>query len=749
MQKKTFTTEIGGKTLTAEFTDLAEQANGSCIVRYGDTVVLVTAVMGSQERDGLDYFPLTVDYEEKFYAAGQILGSKYVRREGRPTDEAILSGRAVDRTVRPLFDPKLRVEVQVVTTILSIGQDDPDMLSVIGTSLALATSDIPWAGPVGAVRLGRDASGAWVINPTYEQRDASEIDLLVCGQNGLVNMIETGARQVSEDLIIEGLAQASAAITEIEKFQHGIIKEIGKEKRVFQFPELSEEARALFAKEIAPKLEAAVFSNIPGGEATGALHDAWKTLLKEQLPDENRGLADLYFEEQVENAFDAGILSDKRPDGRGFDQVRDIYTQAGGVAPMLHGAGIFYRGQTHVFSALTLGGPDDIQEMDGMEIQKQKHFMHHYNFPPYSTGETGRMGGANRRMIGHGALAEKALQAVIPPKELFPYTIRVVSEVMSSNGSSSMGSVCGSTLALLDGGVPIEAPVAGIAMGLVLGNGEQGTEDRKFKVLTDIQGPEDHYGDMDFKVAGTKNGVTAMQMDVKVAGVPLSVFPEAFEKAKKARFLILDKIAEALPAPRPDISPLAPKILVTKIKKDQIGLVIGGGGKTVNQIRDLTGAEISIEEDGTVFLTGKNGSAEKALKLVEAITREFHAGETFQGEVTRIAEFGAFVRLGEDTGISGMKGTEGLVHISEIAPFRIGHVEDVLKEGEIVPVIIKEMGEEGKIRLSIKDLDPEFASRKGVAPFEGPLPESNGPRRFGGDRPGGGRGHRPGGPRRY
>lgn len=312
-----------------------------------------------------------------------------------------------------------------------------------------------------------------------------------------------------------------------------------------------------------------------------------------------------------------------------------------------------------------------------------------------------------------------------------------------------MGSVCGSTLALLDGGVPIEAPVAGIAMGLVLGNGEQGTEDRKFKVLTDIQGPEDHYGDMDFKVAGTKNGVTAMQMDVKVAGVPLSVFPEAFEKAKKARFLILDKIAEALPAPRPDISPLAPKILVTKIKKDQIGLVIGGGGKTVNQIRDLTGAEISIEEDGTVFLTGKNGSAEKALKLVEAITREFHAGETFQGEVTRIAEFGAFVRLGEDTGISGMKGTEGLVHISEIAPFRIGHVEDVLKEGEIVPVIIKEMGEEGKIRLSIKDLDPEFASRKGVAPFEGPLPESNGPRRFGGDRPGGGRGHRPGGPRRY
>ncbi|GMU74053.1 MAG: polyribonucleotide nucleotidyltransferase [Candidatus Campbellbacteria bacterium] len=738
MQKKIFTTEVGGKTLTAEFNDLAMQANGSCLVSYGNTTVLATAVMGSQEREGLDYFPLTVDYEEKFYAAGAILGSKYVRREGRPSDEAILSGRAVDRTVRPLFDARLRVEVQVVITILSIGEDDPDVVSVLAASLALATSDIPWAGPVGAVRLGLDTQKNWIVNPTYDTRETNVMDILVCGQNGLINMIETGALQIPEETIIEALTKASAEITALEAFQNKVIKEIGKEKKVFSFPELSTEARDLFAKEIEPKLASAVFTGISGGEATGELHTTWKTLLKEQLPDENRGLADLYFEEKVESAFDEGVLEGRRPDGRDFDEVRAIYAQAGGVAPMLHGAGIFYRGETHIFAALTLGGPDDIQELEGMEVQRKKHFMLHYNFPPYSTGETGRMGGTNRRMIGHGALAEKALLAVIPPKELFPYTIRLVSEVMSSNGSSSMGSVCGGTLALLDGGVPIASPVAGIAMGVVIG------ENNAYKVLTDIQGPEDHYGDMDFKVAGTRDGVTAMQMDVKVAGVPLSVFPEAFEKAKRARLHILEKITEAIPEARADISPLAPKILVTKIKKDQIGLVIGGGGKTVNQIRDLTGAEISIEEDGTVFVTGKNGAAEKALKIIEAITREFHAGETFQGEVTRIAEFGAFVRLGEDTGISGMKGTEGLVHISEIAPFRIGNVEDVLKEGEIVPVVIKEMGEEGRIRLSIKDIDPEFASRKGVAPFEGPLPQNDHPRRSGSsDRPrrfGGGHG---------
>jgi len=747
MHKQSFSMELGGKTLTAEFNDLALQANGSCIVTYGNTTVLATAVMGSEEREGLDYFPLTVDYEEKFYAAGAILGSKYVRREGRPSDEAILSGRAVDRTIRPLFDQRMRVEVQVVITILSIGEDDPDTVAVLASSLALATSDIPWAGPVGVVRLGLNADKNWTVNPTYEQRDSDVLDILVCGKDGNINMIETGAREIPEDTILEALAKASEEITALENWEKDIVAKIGKEKRVFTFPELSQEAKDLFVAEIAPKLEGAVFVGKSGKEAVDELHHTWHEVLKEKGLEENKGLVDLYFEEAVERVFDEGVLSGKRPDGRDFDQVREIYAQAGSVAPMLHGAGIFYRGETHIFAALTLGGPEDTQELDGMEIQREKRFMLHYNFPPYSTGETGRMGGTNRRMIGHGALAEKALVAVIPDKEKFPYTIRIVSEVMSSNGSSSMGSVCGGTLAMLDGGVPITAPVAGIAMGVVIGNRKQKTENREFKVLTDIQGPEDHYGDMDFKVAGTANGVTAMQMDVKVAGVPLSVFPEAFAKAKAARLHILEKIKEAIPEARPDISPLAPKILVTKIKKDQIGLVIGGGGKTVNQIRELTGAEITIEEDGTVFVTGKNGSAEKAKDLVEMITREFKIGEKFDAMVTRVTEFGAFARLGEDIPIDGMKETEGLVHISEIAPFRVGSIEGIIKEGDLVPVVVKEIDEMGKIRLSIKDADPEFAEKKGIKPAAPGEGNGGGGFRPRGPRPGGFGGHR-GGPRR-
>ena len=737
MKSKTFEVVFGGKTLSAEFNDLAMQANGSVIVRYGNTAVLATAVMGSKEREGIDYFPLTVDYEEKFYAAGQILGGKYMRREGKPSDEAILSGRIVDRTVRPLFDQRLRIEVQVVTTVLSIGEDDPDVIATIAASLALGVSDIPWAGPVGAVRLGRTPEGAWILNPNYEQRKTNVLDLLVCGRDQKVNMIETGAHQVSEDVIIEGLTKAVEEITKLETFQNNIIKELGKEKKVFTFPTLSESALALFEKEIAPQLESAVFSGISGGEKVGELHHAWHELLKTGAPEESRELADLYFEGKVEAVFDVGVLAGKRPDNRDFDQVREIYTQAGGVAPMLHGAGVFYRGETHVLAALTLGGPEAVQEMEGMEIKGAKSFMLHYNFPPYSTGETGRMGGTNRRMIGHGALAEKALHAVIPPKEQFPYTIRIVSEVMSSNGSSSMGSVCGGTLALLDAGVPILAPVAGIAMGVVLDDNSSA-----YKVLTDIQGPEDHYGDMDFKVAGTRDGVTAMQMDVKVAGVPLSVFPEAFEKAKKARLHILDKIAETLPTHRAEMNPNAPRILVTKIKKEFIGAVIGGGGKTINQIRELTETEITIEEDGTVFITGNVEGAEKTKKIIENIAREYNVGEKFEGVVTRIADFGLFVRMGDESPLSGMKDTEGLVHISEIAPFRLASMDGVANVGDTVPVIIKELGEEGKIKLSIKDADPDFAVRKGLK--EGT--SAGGDFRSGGDfRRGPGGPHRSGG----
>ncbi len=437
--------------------------------------------------------------------------------------------------------------------------------------------------------------------------------------------------------------------------------------------------------------------------------------------------------------FKQGALEkNARADGRGMDEVRPLYAQAGGVAPMLHGVGIFYRGETHVLSALTLGSPQDTLDIEGMEIQTKRRFMHHYNFPPYSTGETGRMGGTNRRMIGHGALAEKALIPILPTVENFPYTIRIVSEVMSSNGSSSMASVCGSTLALMDAGVPIVAPVAGIAIGLVMG------DDGTYKILTDIQGPEDHYGDMDFKVAGTKNGVTAVQMDIKVSGVPIPVLAEALTKGRAARLHILETITAVLPAPRADISPRAPRILSMHVKKDQIGLIIGSGGKTVNQIRELTGAELSLEDDGTVYITGVNGSAEKAKEIVEAIVREYKAGEKLEGIVTRVADFGAFVRLGDALPISGMKDTEGLVHISEFAPFRIASVDGVVKEGDRVTVLVKEVDEMGKIRLSIKDADPEFAERKGLKPAGPGEGMGNGHSNYGEHRSGGFHG----GPRR-
>ncbi len=734
MKKELFTTEIGGKELVAEFNDLAMQANGSVIVRYGDTAVLATAVMGHEEKGGLDYFPLTVDYEEKFYAAGKILGSRYMRREGKPSDEAILSGRAVDRTIRPLFDQRLRIEVQVVLSILSLGAEDPDVVAVLAASLALGTSDIPWDGPVGAVRLGRK-DGAFIVNPTYDERAGDmTMDMLICGKGGLVNMVEVGAHEASETEVAEGFAKAVEVISELEKFQNSIVKKIGKEKKTFTFPELSSEARGLFDKEIAKMLPEKVFTGSRGSNVLHDLHDTWTKLVKEQLPDENPALVESYFEEQVENTFDAGVLAGKRVDGRARDEIRPLYAQAGGIAPMIHGTGVFYRGETHVLSALTLGGPDDTQTIEGMEPHPDKRYMHHYNFPPFSTGETGRMGGTNRRMIGHGALAEKALIPVLPPKENFPYTIRIVSEVLSSNGSSSMASVCGSTLALLDAGVPIIRPVAGIAMGVV-------TNNKEYAILTDIQGPEDHYGDMDFKVAGTTEGVTAVQMDVKVGGVSVSLLTEALGEAKKARLQILSVIHDAIPEPRSTLPTFAPRILVTKVEKDQIGMIIGSGGKTVNQIRELTGAEISIEEDGTVFVTGKNGAAEKALHLISVITREYKAGEKFDGVVTRIMDFGAFVRISESTGITGMKDTEGLVHVSEIAPFRIGNVHDAVKEGETVPVVVKEIDEMGRVNLSIKLADPEWATKKGLVAQ--PMPEGGYPERPHSDRPHGGFGHRP------
>ena len=707
MQKKEYTATIGGKKLVAEFSDLADQASGSVILRQGNTAVLATAVMGSKEKEGMNYFPLSVEFEEKFYSAGAILGSQFVRREGRPSDEAVLSARVVDRTIRPLFEQYIRRDIQVVITVLSIDEYDPDILAINAASLALATSNIPWNGPVSAVRIGKHhGTDELEVNPDYLYRGNEDFsfDLIACGKNGNINMIEVGANEKSEELVTDALKKASKEIEELQKFQEKIIKEIGKEKEVIEGTELTEEQRILFKERIEDKLEGAVFSGA-GKEGIYNLKNEWMEVFAENFEDGKTQDADDYYEEAVNDLLhEEAIKNNRRADGRGMDDVRELYAQAGGIAPMVHGTGVFYRGGTHVLSALTLGGPGDALSINSIEEQDgKKRYMHHYNFPPFSVGEAGRVGGFNRRMIGHGALAEKALVPVLPSQEEFPYTIRIVSESMASNGSTSMASACGSTIALMDAGVPIKRPVAGIASGLMM------QDEKNYKVLTDIQGPEDHHGDMDFKVAGTREGITAIQMDVKVDGIPIPILEEALEKAKAARLTILDVIEKEIPEPRKSISPHAPEILSTKVSIDQIGLVIGPGGKTINQIRDDTHVDdITIEDDGSVFITGRDGSATKAKEAIEALTKTYEPGEEYDGVVTRLMEFGAFVRIGPNT--------EGLVHISEIAPFRIKTINGILKEGEEVPVVIKEIDDKKRINLSIKARDPKWAERKGLKP---------------------------------
>jgi len=735
MKTKSFSTEIGGKTMTAEFTDLAEQASGSVILRHGGTAVLATAVMSERTRDEIDYFPLTVDYEERFYAAGAILGSRFMRREGRPSDGAILSGRVVDRTIRPLFPHYIRNEVQVIITVLALDEEDPDTIAVNAASLALATSNIPWAGPVASVRIGKKDGGEYIINPTYAERAEKQLslDILACGKDNTINMIEVGAREVSEEDVAEGFARALNEHAKILDFQNTIIAEIGKEKREMPRPELPEAITALYAQDFAPRITATVFSGVAGKHEIHTLQREFLARIAESEEySKYKKLADQFFEDKVDEEIHRGAIEDgARADGRAFDEIRPLFAKAGGVSPVLHGSGIFYRGGTHVFTALTLGGPGDSQIIDSMEEHEmKKRFMHHYNFPPYSGGETGRIGGLNRRMIGHGALAEKALEAVIPDKESFPYTIRLVSECFASNGSTSMGSVCASTLALMDGGIPITSPVAGIAMGLMMS--PNFAKDKKYKVLTDIQGPEDSHGDMDFKVAGTKNGITAIQMDIKLDGVPLPILAEALIGAKKARLQILDVIANEIASPRATISPRAPEIISMRVKPDQIGLVIGGGGKTINGIKETSGVEdITIEDDGSVFITGKNGTAARAKEMIEAIVKEYKPGEVYDGEVTRMMDFGAFVRIGPG------KDAEGLVHVSEVAPFRIDKIGDALKVGERVRVMIKEIDEKGRLNLSIKAVDPEFAARKNLTPSQ----NTNASRPTYNSRPSGNGGH--------
>lgn len=702
--------EVGGKKMIAEFTDLAEQASGSVILRYGNTAVLATAVMSSKTRDDIDYFPLTVDYEERFYAAGKILGSRFIKREGRPSEQATLSGRVVDRTIRPLFPSHIRNEIQVVITVLALDEEDPDVVAVNAASLALATSQIPWAGPVAAVRIGKQGAGDFIINPTYAQRDAAEttLDILACGKDSTINMIEVAGQQASEEDISAGFALSVEEHNKILDWQKKIVAEIGKAKIDAAKPEIPAALQELYDTQFASKVQAAVFCGVAGKDAIHEVQHEWMDAVAadEALKEIKSGLVKRFLEDKVDEEIHRGAIEDnKRPDNRPFDQIRPLFAKAGGVSPILHGSGIFYRGGTHVFTALTLGGPGDSQLVDTMEEHDvKKRFMHHYNFPPFSAGETGRMGGINRRAIGHGALAEKAIEAVIPDAVTFPYTIRLVSECFASNGSTSMGSVCASTLALMDGGVPIKAPVAGIAMGLM-------THGDKYKVLTDIQGPEDEFGGMDFKVAGTKNGVTAIQLDIKLDGIPVPILVEALAGAKKARLEILEVITKEISASRTTISPRAPEILTMKVKPDQIGLVIGGGGKTINGIKDISEVEdITIEDDGSIFITGKNGSAQMAKSMIEALVKEYKPGEIYEGEVTRLMDFGAFVRVGPG------KDAEGLVHVSEVAPFRIEKIAQAVSVGEKVRVMIKEIDEKGRINLSIKAADPEFAARKGLVP---------------------------------
>jgi len=699
MHKKEYSIEIGGKTMTAIFSDLAEQAHGSVLLKYGETIVLATACMSHDRLEGLGFFNLTVDYVEKFYAAGKILGSRFIRREGRPSEEAVLACRVIDRTLRPLFEQSIRHAVQIIVTVLSIDDNDPTIVAVNAASLALAVSNIPWAGPVGCVRIGKYDTENLTVNPSQrlrEKDDQYKFDLTVCGKAGNINMIEASAHEVKEEEIEEALARATEAISKLENFQKGIVKEIGKEKRVIEKEKISDASVKLFNENILPKMEAAIFSG-PGKKEIDALHNTWNKLVEEFFTDRKDFALedDLFDNTENDIIHKKAIEEDRRPDGRKMDELRDLYAQAGGLSSIVHGSGIFYRGGTHVLSVLTLGGPEDRNLVDGLQLKIEKRFMHHYNFPPYSAGEVGRTGSTNRREIGHGALAEKAIAMVLPSVDKFPYTIRIVSESMASNGSTSQASICGSTLALMDGGVPIKAPVAGIAMGLM-----HETDD-KYKILTDIQGPEDHHGDMDFKVAGTKKGITAIQLDVKVEGVPVKILGEAMKQSARARTTIIERIEKEIPAPRAEISPNAPKILIMKIKPDQIGMIIGGGGKTIKDIKERSGAEITIEDDGTVYLTGKGESANLAKKIIEEMTREFKYGEVLKGEVVKIADFGAFVRLNDFT--------DGMVHISELAPFRVNQVNDLLKEGMIVPVkVIKIDADRGKISLSIKEADKDF-----------------------------------------
>ncbi len=707
MESKEYEVEIGGKKIVAMFSDLANQANGSVILKSEGTVVMATAVISKDGSKNLGFFNLTVEYLEKFYAAGKILGGQYNKREGRPSDQAILAARMIDRTIRPLFDQHIKNAVQVIVTVIAVGNTDPKTLGINAVSIALHMSNIPWNGPIGAVQISKTKEEQTLkVNHYIPSADESvyTLDLLVCGKDKTINMIEAMSYELSEDEMGQCFDLASSEISKWEDFQKKLSADFGKEKLVFPKIEIEKSVIEIFNEKVRPMLEEKLFSS-ESKKVTKEAEDLWNKILNEKYPEESddaiKSASEDYLHLYLDGAFHKmALLQGIRADGRKVDEVRKLFAKAGGISDVLHGSGIFYRGETHVLSVLALGGPEDMLLVQGMESESKKRFMHHYNFPPYSGGETGRVGGINRREMGHGFLAEKALTPVIPDKINFPYTIRVVSESTASNGSTSQASICAATLALMDGGVPIKTPVAGISVGLMADEKDVS----KYVLLTDIQGPEDHYGDMDFKVAGTKNGITAIQLDVKVDGVQIKILKEALLRAKQARLGILETITKEIEKPRDNISPNAPKILTVKIKKDQIGMVIGPGGKNINAIREATNTEITIEEDGIVFVTGKNGGADDAIKIISEMTHEYKIGEMAEGVVVKIMDFGAFVKIGSDT--------EGLVHISEIAPFRVEKVSDIIKEGDRVPVKIIKVDERGRLNFSIKEANKDFFKPK-------------------------------------
>ncbi len=689
-------TVINGKEYIIETGKLAKQANGAVLVRYGDTVVLVTAVAAEEPKEDIDFFPLTVEFEEKFYAAGKIPGG-FIKREGKPGEKAILSARLIDRPIRPLFPEGYRNEVQIIATVLSVDQENPpDILGITGASAALTISNIPFEGPIAGVRIGYK-NGEYLVNPTSEELDDSLLDIVVAGSKDAITMVEAGAKEVSEEVIVGALELAQKEITKLVELQERLREKVGKEKSSFEPPDFSS---------VIEKIEEEALEDIRTSLITKEKKEREKKLslikkaLKEKYEEDEEFLKYLNdaFEKIIKTEVRRLIVTEKkRVDGRGLEDIRPISCEVG-ILPRTHGSALFTRGQTQALVITTLGATEDEQIVDDITEEENKKFMLHYNFPPFSVGEIRPRRGPGRREIGHGALAERAIKAVLPSEEEFPYTIRVVSEILESNGSSSMATVCGATMSLMDAGVGIIKPVSGIAMGLIKEAGE-------FFILTDILGLEDHYGDMDFKVAGTKDGITALQMDIKISGISSEIMRRALNQARRARLFILDKMAEAIDKPRESLSPYAPRIEVLTISANKIGDLIGPGGKNIKRIIEETGVKINIEPDGKVYVFSTNeGAFDKAREMIETLTREAKVGENYLGKVTRITNFGAFVEI--------FPGKEGLVHISNLSTRRVKNVKDVVNVGDKILVKVIDIDDTGRVNLSRKAVIQEEEEKK-------------------------------------